>query len=48
MMFKKHMVQRLVLSDGTKGMKGAIEKANELHEEIKDSFIPKQVLYQAF
>ena len=23
-------------------MKGAIEKANELHEEIKDSFIPEQ------
>ena len=32
----------IVLSDGTKGMKGAIEKANELHEEIKDSFIPEQ------
>ncbi len=32
----------IVLSDGTKGMKGAIEKANELHQEIKDSFIPAQ------
>ena len=32
----------IVLTDGTKGMKGAIEKANELHEEIKDSFIPAQ------
>ena len=32
----------LVLSDGTKGMKGAIEKANELHAEIPDSFIPEQ------
>ena len=32
----------IVLTDGTKGMKGAIEKANELHEEIKDSFIPEQ------
>lgn len=32
----------LVLSDGSKGMKGAIEKAEELHREIKDSFIPEQ------
>jgi cysteine synthase A len=32
----------LVLSDGTKGMKGAIAKAEELHEEIADSFIPEQ------
>lgn len=32
----------LVLSDGSKGMKGAIEKAEELHKEIKDSFIPEQ------
>ena len=32
----------IVLTDGTKGMKGAIEKANELHQEIKDSFIPAQ------
>ena len=32
----------LVLSDGTKGMKGAIEKANELHAEIPDSYIPEQ------
>ena len=32
----------LVLSDGSKGMKGAIAKANELHEEIPDSFIPAQ------
>jgi cysteine synthase A len=32
----------LVLSDGTKGMKGAIAKAEELHEEIPDSFIPEQ------
>jgi len=33
---------KLVLSDGTKGMKGAIEKANELHQQIPDSFIPDQ------
>ena len=32
----------LVLSDGTKGMKGAIDKAEELHEQIPDSFIPEQ------
>lgn len=32
----------LVLSDGSKGMKGAIAKADELHAEIPDSFIPAQ------
>ena len=32
----------LVLTEGTKGMKGAIEKANELAAEIPDSFIPGQ------
>ena len=32
----------LVLSDGTKGMKGAIAKAEELHEPIPNSFIPEQ------
>lgn len=32
----------LVLSEGTKGMKGAIAKANELAEEIPNSFIPGQ------
>ncbi len=32
----------VVLSDGTKGMAGAIEKANELAQEIPDSFIPDQ------
>ncbi|MDD6292029.1 MAG: cysteine synthase A [Lachnospiraceae bacterium] len=32
----------LVLSDGSKGMKGAIAKAEELHKEIPDSFIPAQ------
>ena len=31
-----------VLSDGTKGRKGAIAKAEELHEQIPDSFIPEQ------
>ncbi|MCI7532550.1 MAG: cysteine synthase A [Lachnobacterium sp.] len=32
----------LILSDGSKGMKGAIAKAEELHKEIPDSFIPEQ------
>lgn len=32
----------LVLTDGTKGMNGAIEKANELAKEIPSSFIPGQ------
>ena len=32
----------VVLTDGTKGMKGAIAKAEELAKEIPDSFIPAQ------
>ena len=32
----------IVLSDGKLGMKGAIAKANELHEQIEGSFIPAQ------
>ena len=32
----------LVLSDGSRGMAAAIEKANELAQEIPDSFIPGQ------
>lgn len=32
----------LVLSEGAKGMKGAIAKAKELSEEIANSFIPSQ------
>ena len=32
----------LVLTDGSKGMKGAIAKAEELAQEIKGSFIPSQ------
>ena len=32
----------LVLTDGTKGMKGAIEKAQELAASTPDSFIPSQ------
>ena len=37
----------LVLSDGTKGMKGAIEKAEELASEIPGSFIPGQFVNTA-
>lgn len=32
----------LVLTEGSKGMKGAIEKAEELHKEIENSIIPGQ------
>ncbi|MBQ9001312.1 MAG: cysteine synthase A, partial [Eggerthellaceae bacterium] len=32
----------LVLTDGSKGMKGAIAKATELSEQIENSFIPSQ------
>lgn len=37
----------LVLSEGAKGMKGAIEKADELAKEIPDSFIPGQFVNPA-
>lgn len=32
----------LVLTEGAKGMRGAIEKAEDLHKSIPDSFIPQQ------
>ena len=32
----------IVLTDGIKGMQGAVQKAEELHREIKNSFIPQQ------
>lgn len=32
----------LVLTDGAKGMKGAVDKAMELREQFSDSFIPMQ------
>lgn len=37
----------LVLTDGARGMKGAIEKAEELAKEIPDSFIPGQFVNPA-
>lgn len=37
----------LVLTEGAKGMKGAIAKAQELSEEIPDSFIPGQFVNPA-
>lgn len=37
----------LVLSEGTKGMKGAIEKAEELAKQIPHSFIPGQFVNRA-
>ena len=37
----------LVLTDGAAGMKGAIAKANELHEQIPGSFIPGQFVNPA-
>jgi cysteine synthase A len=33
---------KLVLTEGAKGMKGAIAKAQELHEQIPNSLIPQQ------
>lgn len=32
----------IVLTEGAKGMQGAVDKAEELHREIKNSFIPQQ------
>lgn len=37
----------LVLTDGSKGMKGAIEKADELAKELPNSFIPGQFVNPA-
>ena len=38
---------KIVLTDGAKGMTGAIEKANELAAEIEGSFIPGQYINPA-
>ena len=37
----------IILTDGAQGMKGAIAKANELAEQIPDSFIPGQFTNKA-
>ncbi len=37
----------IVLTEGARGMKGAIEKADELAKEIPDSFIPRQFVNPA-
>ena len=43
---RRQMIQEygaeLVLTEGSKGMKGAIERAKELAKEIPNSFIPSQ------
>ena len=41
-MLMKGYGAELVLTEGSKGMKGAIAKAEELSQTIKDSFIPQQ------
>lgn len=38
----KALGAKIVLTDGSRGMNGAIEKAEELSKEIKNSFIPQQ------
>ena len=48
---RRHLMKaygaELVLSEGSKGMKGAIERANELAAEIPSSFIPGQFVNPA-
>ncbi len=38
---------RIVLTDGSKGMKGAIDKAEEMAKEMPNAFIPSQFTNQA-
>ena len=46
-MLMKAYGAELVLTDGAKGMVGAIAKAEELAKEIPDSFIPGQFINPA-
>ncbi|AXX93679.1 cysteine synthase A [Malaciobacter molluscorum LMG 25693] len=43
----KALGAELVLTEPEKGMKGAVEKANELSKEIDNSFVPQQFANQA-
>ncbi len=43
----KALGANLVLTDAPKGMKGAIDKANELAKDIENSFIPQQFVNKA-
>ena len=43
----KHYGAELVLTEGSKGMKGAIARAEELAKEIPNSFIPGQFVNEA-
>lgn len=43
----KHYGAEIVLTEGAKGMKGAIAKAEELAREIEESFIPGQFINPA-
>lgn len=38
----KALGAELVLTDGTKGMRGAVEKAEELAKSLEDSYLPQQ------
>lgn len=41
-MLLKSYGAELVLTEGAKGMQGAVDKAEELHKQIENSFIPQQ------
>lgn len=43
----KYLGAELILTEGSKGMKGAVDKALELAKEIKNSFVPQQFINPA-